>query len=195
MKKIIVALEGIDGAGKSSVINFITNKYKNKVIIYSRTKKGKIIDRIVTCGLLRKYHIFQVVIYFILSHFNFLKYKMKYKDEDIIIMDRCFLSNICYFYPSSLQNKRIFDFFMFFEPKLFPQKIFILDVDPIIAQSRDLYKKDLQWLNDARVNYLNAQNSNYLMNYDIEIIDRRLSLKTKANIVSNYIERVLKDDN
>lgn len=120
---------------------------------------------------------------------------MKYKDEDIIIMDRCFLSNICYFYPSSLQNKRIFDFFMFFEPKLFPQKIFILDVDPIIAQSRDLYKKDLQWLNDARVNYLNAQNSNYLMNYDIEIIDRRLSLKTKANIVSNYIERVLKDDN
>lgn len=195
MPKIIIALEGIDGAGKSSTIKLLVNRYKPNITVYTRTKKAKIINKFVSCDFMRKHYMLQVPIYICLSHINFIKFRLQLKNTKIIIMDRCFLSNICYFYPKSLKNKKLFDFIMHFEPKIFPQKIFILDVIPSIAQVRDLFKKDLKWLVNTRIAYLDTQYSKNLIKYNIEILNEKLSIEKKAEIISNYIQRVIKNGN
>lgn len=195
MTKIIIALEGIDGAGKSSTIKLLVNKYKPNIAVYTRTQKAKLIDKFVSCDFMCKHYMLQVPIYICLSHLNLLKIRLQLKNSKIIIMDRCFLSNICYFYPQSLKNKKLFDFIMHFEPQLFPHKIFILDVIPSTAQVRDLYKKDLEWLVNARTAYLNAQYSKPLSKYNIEILNEKLSIEEKAKIISNYVQEVIKNGN
>ncbi len=195
MQKIVIALEGIDGSGKSSTIKYIIKKYEPRVIVYSRTKKNKLIDRIVSCDFMRKYYMLQVPIYIYLSHRNYIKRKSQLKSSKIIIMDRCFLSNICYFYPQSLIDQRLFNTLMHFEPRLYPQKIFILDAVPCVAQMRDVHKKDLEWLINTRAAYLNTKYSKNLMNYDIEILSEKLSIEEKAEIISAYIQEVIKNGN
>ena len=191
MQKIVIALEGIDGSGKSSTIKHIVKKYEPHVIVYSRTKKNKVIDRIVSCNFMRKYYMLQVPIYIYLSHMNFIKRRSQLKSNKIIIMDRCFLSNICYFYPQSLIDQRLFKTLMHFEPRLFPQKIFILDVLPSVAQIRDVYRKDLEWLSNTRTAYLNTRYSKNLINYDIEVLSEKLNIEEKAEIISGYIQEVI----
>lgn len=84
---------------------------------------------------------------------------------------------------------------MHFEPHFFPQKIFILDVAPSVAQIRDIYKKDLRWLVDTRMAYLNAQFSNSLKKYEIEVLEENLSIKEKTKIICDYIQEVIKNGN
>ena len=195
MGKIIIALEGIDGAGKSSTIQFLVNKYKQNITVYKRTQKSKLTDKFVSCDFMRKHYMLQVPVYIYLSHINLLKSRLQSKNKKIIIMDRCFLSNICYFYPQSLSSRKLFNLVMCFEPRFFPQKIFILDVTPSIAQVRDLYKKDLKWLIDTRTAYLSAQYSRILQKYNIEVLNENLSIETKAKIISNYIREAIKNGN
>lgn len=45
MENIIIALEGIDGAGKNSTIHYLINKYPNQTAVYKRTRKGRFIDK------------------------------------------------------------------------------------------------------------------------------------------------------
>ena len=195
MPKNIIALEGIDGAGKSSTIKLLVDRYKPYITVYTRTKKGKLIDKIVSCRFMRKHYMLQIPIYICLSHINLLKSNLQLKYNKIIIMDRCFLSNICYFYPQSLNNRRLFNFLMHFEPKLFPQKIFILDISPTVAQKRDLYKKDLEWLINTRTAYLNTQNTEFLAKYNIDVINENFSIEEKTKIISNFIQEVIKNGN
>lgn len=195
MQKIIIALEGIDGAGKSSTIKLLVDRYKPYITVYTRTQKTKLIDKLVSCNFMRKHYMLQVPIYIYLSHINLLKNRLQLKNSKIIIMDRCFLSNICYFYPQSLNNQRLFKFLMHFEPQLFPQKIFVLDVKPYVAYIRDLYKKDLRWLVNTRSVYLNAQYSKNLSKYNIEVINEKVNVVKKVKIISDYIQEVIKNGN
>ena len=73
MKKIIIALEGIDGAGKSTIINFLVNILKSDVAVYARTRKSGLIDKVVSCKFMRKHYMFQVPIYIFLSHINLFR--------------------------------------------------------------------------------------------------------------------------
>ncbi len=173
MKKIIIALEGIDGAGKSTIINFLVNILKSDVAVYARTRKSGLIDKVVSCKFMRKHYMFQVPIYIFLSHINLFRSRFDLKKNNILIMDRCFLSNICYFFPKSLNDQKLFKILMFFEPKFLPQKIFVLDVAPSIAQKRDIFKKDLEWLVNTRTAYLNSQYSKNLSHYDIEVLSEK----------------------
>lgn len=191
MKKddFIVALEGIDGAGKTTVINEICRYFGGKSIVYKRTNKGRLMDKILSSSVMQKYYLLQIPIYLILSYKNFLLFKLNNKSSDkVIIMDRCFLSNICYFCPKALKNKRILSLLLFFEVKMFPQKIFILDVAPIIGQKRDLNKKSLKWLTNTRNAYLEAIDSSLLKMVKIELIPKELTIEKKCNIIINYIK-------
>ena len=95
--QIVVAIEGIDGAGKTTLINAICQSFEGKVTIYKRTHKGNFIDKLVSSKMMQKYYILQIPIYLLLSYKNYLLFRLK-KKKQIVIMDRCFLSNICYFF-------------------------------------------------------------------------------------------------
>ena len=185
--QIVIAIEGIDGAGKTTIINKLCRQFDGDLIIYERAKKGKIIDKLVSCRLMKKFSMLQIPIYFFLSYKNYIIFKLK-KKRKIVIMDRCFLSNICYFYPSAIFDKRLLKKLLFFEIKLFPQAIFILDVDPVLGQKRDNHKKSLKWLEDTRVAYLNTIRSDFLNELHIEILNENISIEEKIEIVTKYIK-------
>lgn len=54
MENIIIALEGIDGAGKNSTIHYLINKYPNQKAVYKRTRKGRFIDKPVSSRFMRR---------------------------------------------------------------------------------------------------------------------------------------------
>lgn len=194
--QIVVAIEGIDGSGKTTLINEICRYFGEKSIVYKRTHKGKFIDRIVSSAIMQKFYMLQVPIYLLLSYKNYILFKISNKSRDkIIIMDRCFLSNICYFYPKALENNRLLTILLFFEVKLFPQKIFILDVDPQKGQIRDSNKKSLKWLKTTKSAYLKTINSSLAEFMNIELIPEELPIEKKCNVIINYIEGERKNGN
>ena len=187
--QIIIAIEGIDGAGKTTLINEICRYFGEKSIVYKRTNKGKFMDRLVSSTLMQKYYMLQVPLYLMLSYKNYSLFKINNECRNkIIIMDRCFLSNICYFYPKALNNNRLLRILLFFEVKLFPQKIFILDVDPKKGQIRDSNRKSLEWLKITKSAYLASVNSTLAQLVKIELIPEKLTIEKKRNIIINYIE-------
>lgn len=184
--QVIIALEGIDGAGKSTLIKSLYQEFKDISKVYSRTKKGKLLDYVVSRKIVQHNYGLQIIIYLFLSLKNYL-YFYKYRHSQLVLMDRCFLSNFCYFYPDALCNIISFKKHMRFEVKLIPQKIYIIDADPRIAYYRDNKKKNMDWLISTRKNYLKSAEMPILKYYDLEIIDSSLTVEEKQLIISSYI--------
>lgn len=185
--QIIIAIEGIDGAGKTTLISEICRYFGDEVVVYRRTSKGKILDKLVSSRMMQKHYMLQIPIYLYLSYKNYFLFKLKNRNR-IIIMDRCFLSNVCYFFPNALHCNKLLKKLLFFEIKLFPQMIFIIDVNPEIGQIRDYKRKSLEWLKKTRKAYLEAENSNLVKWVSIEVIRESLSVEEKCNIIINYIK-------
>lgn len=194
-KQIIVAIEGIDGAGKTSLINELSSHYGDKIIVYNRTKKGKLLNRLVSHNIMQKYYMLLVPIYLLLSYKNYILFSLKNNENEIVIMDRCFLSNICYFFPNGIWDYGLLKRLLFFEIKLFPQKIFILDVEPSIGQMRDSNRKSLKWLEKTREVYCKSVNSNLTKWIEFEILEEKLSVQDKSRIIVSYIDEVKKHGN
>lgn len=186
--QIILAIEGIDGAGKTTLINEICNCFGEEIRVYKRTRKGKLMDKLLSSAIMRKYYMLQIPIYLIISYKNYILFKISNSHRNkIIIMDRCFLSNICYFFPKALKNNKLLKKILLFEVKLFPKKIFILDVEPKTGQIRDLNRKSLKWLKFTRNAYLEAIHSNITNWVNIELIQKDLPIENKCKIIINYI--------
>lgn len=179
---LIVAIEGIDGAGKTTLITSLKQELGDKVCVYNRTQKGKLVDSLLNHFPLRNSRTLQIPVYFFLSYINYIKFK-KQNHAPILVMDRCFLSNICYYYPMAMDNKLLFKFVMLFEVKLNPKEIFIIDEDAVIAHKRDKMKKDLEWLIQTRSNYLKSPQAPALTSYKINIIQSNIPLKDKKEII------------
>lgn len=63
-EQIIIAIEGIDGAGKTTLINEICKQLNYDVTVYRRTYKGPLLDRLLSSKIMEKYYMLQVPIYF-----------------------------------------------------------------------------------------------------------------------------------
>lgn len=88
--RIILALEGIDGAGKTTLCNELSNFFGSNIVFYKRTEKGKIIDKIVKSQFMQNHYMLQIPIYLLLSYKNFFLFKRKDYNNQVIVMDRCF---------------------------------------------------------------------------------------------------------
>ena len=78
---------------------------------------------------------------------------------------------------------------------MFPQIIFILDVEPKTGRIRDANKKSLKWLEDTREAYLNAVNSDLTKWIKITVIQESLSIEEKKKIIINYIKGEMRNGN
>ena len=185
-KQIVIALEGVDGSGKSTIIQNICDQLRTGVLIYHRTSKGKVLDRFLSTKFVNSIPFAQIPIYLFLSYKNYIALRNRSR-YDIIIMERCFLSNICYFYPKAMTKKWILQLALLFEIKLFPEKIFVIDVDPSIGYTRDNYKKNLAWLTKTRHHYLDSANADLLHPFHIQIIDENMEIKKKTQLILSYL--------
>lgn len=187
---IIIAIEGIDGAGKTSIIREIDNKLSG-ISIYNRTHKSDIVKKILSNPIIQRCHFLQIPIYLYLSRKNYKSFQST--RTDVVVMDRCFLSNICYFYPKAMNNWLLYKLAMLFEVKLFPQKIYIIDVDPDDAYLRNNREKEKRWLIQTRENYLKCLSAKCLEQYKIQRIQSDFTNTIKANIIIHYIQGALYD--
>lgn len=170
------------------MIHLLQEEFGEIAGIYSRTKKGSILDFLVSRKFMQNHHELQIPIYLFLSFKNYMALR-RYRNRPIILMDRCFLSNFCYFYFESLFSVSKFKRKMRFEIKLMPQKIFIIDEEPSVAYARDQRKKRVDWLLTTREHYLQAKSSSLLENYHIEIITNDLTIEEKKERIADYIRR------
>lgn len=187
---IIIAIEGIDGAGKTSIINEVENKLDG-ISVYRRTYKSDKVKKILSSPIIQKYRFLQIPIYLHLSRKNYKSFQAE--RTDIIIMDRCFLSNICYFYPKAMDNRQLYKLAMLFEIDLIPQKIFIIDVDPEDAYLRNNKEKGIKWLKKTRDYYLKCLSAKCLEKYKIQMIQSGTPNIVKADKIIKYIRSRLYD--
>lgn len=195
MKQIIICIEGIDGAGKSTSIKQLKSIYGENCVVYSRTQKGHALARFISSHVMRRLHILQAPIYIFLSHINYHRIKKDMAGKPIVVMDRCFLSNVCYFFPRAIHNGCLLRLTLLFEPTIYPKKIFILDVDPVLGQKRDNFQKELSWLEITRNNYIQSAESEYLKPYNIQIIEDTKSTKDIVQVITGYIDEMLEEVN
>ena len=186
---LVIAIEGIDGAGKTSLITLLKQELGDRACVYSRTQKGIFADFLLDHFPLRNSHVLQIPFYFLLSYINYINLK-KQNQASILIMDRCFLSNICYYYPMAMDNRLLYNFVMLFEVKLRPTEIFILDEDAIVAYKHDKMRKKLDWLIQVRSNYLKTPQAPTLANYQINVINSRLTPKDKKDIIIKRLHKL-----
>lgn len=184
---IIIALEGIDGSGKTTLINVLQNLIPESVSIYQRTKKNKFTDYIVTSRLMQKYIFLQIPIYLLLSYKNYVFFRML-PPKQIILMDRCYLSNICYFCPKALYVSKFLKTMLFLEVKMIPEIIFVLDVNPETGRTRDQNKKSIEWLTKTRNAYIQSKCSLISKYSSVEVLNEELSTDEKCGIIISYIE-------
>jgi thymidylate kinase len=191
-KPYVIALEGIDGAGKSTIVDLLRKNIPSS--LYQRTEKSRCIDNLVSSKFMQHHYMLQVPLYLLLSYKNYIKFLVtnRQSTKQLIIMDRCFLSNICYFYPTALNNVKLLKWLMRFEIKLLPHSIFVLDVDSEVGRIRDKEKKDLKWLEKTRKAYLDSEVSPLLSQYKIQILEESMTIDEKYQIIFNHIRRNVK---
>ena len=200
-----LAIEGVNGAGKSSTINLVKKilEGKNKKILVTRepggTEFGKIIRKLVqespefklspiTELLLfsadRKEHIEKVI-------------KPALKDGFIVLSDRCFWSTIAFQgYGRGLDLKTIEDICKITVGSDIPDKVFLLDLDPVTGFKRnyaafktgDSFEGDitdlaeLKFHTNVRTGFLELAKK-----FPSQIIDATLSVEAIADIIANII--------
>lgn len=187
-KPIVISLEGIDGAGKTTLINLLSSRLGNSVVVYSRCKKSAFVKKVLSFRFIKKIRIIQLPIYVFLANRNYKSIE-KSIDENtkVVLMDRCFLSNICYYLPLTMHCNPLFQLLMLTEPPIIPEKIFIVDVDPEVAMERDNYSKAFDWYVSANNNYKKAFNSKSFQKYGIEILKESLTVGGKVDYIFSYI--------
>lgn len=189
MNRYYIAIEGIDGSGKSTTIKYLQSKYNNSIDLYQRTHKPGWIMPFMNNWFIKKCRPVQIPVYLFLAHYNYWDFLKHDHQNRIVLMDRCFLTNICYFFPSALNNKVLRKALTKLEPSIIPNKIYVLDVDPVEAWERDNHSKDLGWLTKTRNAYIQAEKLN---EYEVEIIPQMADIDGPSLYISRTIDEKIK---
>ncbi len=150
---VIIAIEGIDGAGKTTISKFLYNEYKNvvKIKLLKEPNKNNKIGRILKEYLKeRKFGIFLALLYAADRTYTYEFLKDNY---DVILSDRSVVSSLAY-QSIYLPESWIIEINKFVK---FPDYVIYLDVDPVISIRRvkdhELFE-NVDYLKKVRKKYL-----------------------------------------
>lgn len=197
-KGVLIAIEGIDGAGKSTQAEILKERLKKRgfdVILLKEptsSKWGKKIKEI--SKKTKSMDPFEELELFIKDReFNVRKNILPaLKEKKIVIIDRYYISTIAYQGARGIDKEIIKERNEKFAPK--PDIIFILDIDPEeslqrIKREREILFEEEKFLGEVRKNFLQIKiNQTY-------VIDAKLSVDEIANKIENLvIEYLIKQD-
>lgn len=191
---VLIAIEGIDGAGKSTQAEILKEKLKKRgldVILLKEptsskwgrkikeiSKKTKSLDPLEELELFVKDREFNVR----------EKILPALKEKKIVIIDRYYISTIAYQGARGIDKDIIRERNEKFAPK--PDIIFILDIDPEesmqrIKREREILFEEEKFLKEVRKNFLEIKiNQTY-------VIDARLRVDEIANKIENLVMEYL----
>ncbi len=156
---IIVAIEGIDGAGKTTISNLLYNDFKDKIRIKlikepnKNSKIGKILKEFLSERISGK---FLALLY---AADRTYTYEFLYGDYDVILSDRSIFSSLAY-QTIDLPEEWIIAINKYVP---FPNYVIYLDVSPEVSlkriRSRELFENE-STLRIVRDNYLKLLKNN-----------------------------------
>lgn len=143
----IISIEGIDGAGKTSILHFVEKKLleMQKKVVKTReigsdlVKTGESFRKIALDPNRSATNEAIEMIFGAMRIENYSTYSTEYKDYDYIVSDRGLLSHYAYA-DASISEKFVQDFYINFLEKYVPidDYIIYLSADPDLALSRRL---------------------------------------------------------
>jgi dTMP kinase len=194
---VLIAIEGIDGAGKSTQAEILKDRLEKRgfevVLLKEPTsskwgkkikeisKNTKSLDPEKELELFIKDRKFNV-------RNNILP---ALKNKKIVIVDRYYISTIAYQGARGIDKETIREMNEKFAPK--PDIIFILDIDPEeslqrIKREREILFEEENFLREVRKNFLEINiNKTY-------VIDARLGVKEIADKIENLVLQYLKQN-
>ncbi len=189
-KGVLIAIEGIDGAGKSTQAEILKERLEKKdfpvVLLKEPTssKWGKKIKEI--SKKMKSIDPYEELELFVKDReFNVRKNILPaLKDKKIVIVDRYYISTIAYQGARGIKKEIIREGNEKFAPK--PDIIFILDINPEeslqrIKREREILFEEEKFLREVRKNFLEIKiNQTY-------VIDAKLSVDEIANKIENLV--------
>ncbi len=186
-----IVFEGIDGSGKSTLINFLFNWLNSRgyrVFVHKEPSKSKIGELIRRC-INENADAYTLALLFAADRYHRINDLKEKISKGIVLADRCFYSSIAYqgVYVDKMWIREINKF------AVKPDYVIYLDVSPEVAVKRKKHeKKDLfenvEYLKKVRENYLRlAEEENFV------VINAEQSLDVVKKSVLNFVIRIIKE--
>ncbi len=194
---VLIAIEGIDGAGKSTQAKILKERLEKRgfdaILLKEPTssKWGKIIKEI--SKKTESIDPYKELELFVKDReFNVKKNIIPFlKNKKIVIVDRYYISTIAYQGARGIDKENIKEMNEKFAPK--PDIVFILDIDPDDSLKRIRREKEILF---ERENFLKEVRKNFLetkINKTF-ILDAKLSVDEIADKIENLVLEYLNDN-
>lgn len=139
-----IALEGVEGSGKTTIIHLLKKKLKEKNKSFrivkepGTTRVGRKIREILINDYANELDLRTELLLFMASRSSMIHQVIRSASEEFIISDRCFLSSLAYqceFDPALART--VYELHKQLFGDLLPEKIFFVDIHP----SKALFRK------------------------------------------------------
>jgi dTMP kinase len=190
MYKFIV-LEGIDGSGKTSVINYLRCKLAKEKVLFLKEPSSSSIGKQIRDLLSSNANLTEEEWIYLFTKdrtYNVIKNIIPNLNKTHIIMDRYFFSTIAYQSKDENHLKELFINFIDIFP--IPTNTFLLDIDPEISLKRKNTSEtfeNLEKLKEVRANYFLIKELSDYFNIPFQILDSNTTISNISNQILDFL--------
>lgn len=189
-----VALEGVEGCGKTTVTRILKKKMREQGKTFRVVKEpgttpvGEKIRQILLQDYDNELDIRTELLLFMASRSSMIHQVIETATEDIILSDRCFLSSLAYQCNFDEQlAKTVYDLHRQLFAGYLPDKIFFIDIHPSVALARKAKRDINKYEKKAMIFHEKVYHmyKNVLKDYAIPIDGNRHSTKIAEEIAGH----------